>query len=260
MSTSGVRKSNENWEILGASALPLVTLLGLTSVCLFTWALWPIWSFLTLPLVAIALSLKDVVETSDINHAGLPQSPSKQTANANEKSYDHSREDNLRRSTGGDFKTILFVQICPSEHDLGESLSSLKNLPQQKGRLIQDGQYCSPSDPAYDQVLDPLAMVAQHTPNTSSGSSSWVEREGYFVSFLSTFSYLEFSNLVEMTTEKNVDGGNEISANYDERLTPAERRYLEQWKQLEVRRLLKTVKSANESHRVRVPKKITWRI
>ncbi|GAB2280029.1 hypothetical protein Dimus_014667 [Dionaea muscipula] len=29
----------------------------------------------------------------------------------------------------------------------------------------QDGQYLSPSDPAYDQVLDSLAMVARHTPN-----------------------------------------------------------------------------------------------
>ncbi|XP_021744273.1 protein FAM32A-like [Chenopodium quinoa] len=57
------------------------------------------------------------------------------------------------------------------------------------------------------------------------------------------------TDLVEINTEKNVDGGNEVSANYGERLTPAERRYLEQWKQLEVRRLLK---SANESHRDRV--------
>ncbi|XP_021729287.1 protein FAM32A-like [Chenopodium quinoa] len=57
------------------------------------------------------------------------------------------------------------------------------------------------------------------------------------------------TDLVEINTEKNVDGGNEVSANYDERLTPAERRFLEQWKHLEVRRLLK---SANESHRDRV--------
>ncbi|RZC73803.1 hypothetical protein C5167_049286 [Papaver somniferum] len=28
----------------------------------------------------------------------------------------------------------------------------------------QDGQYLRPSDPAYEQVLDSLAMVAQHTP------------------------------------------------------------------------------------------------
>ncbi|KAH9617087.1 hypothetical protein KSS87_021131 [Heliosperma pusillum] len=51
MSRWGVRKTNENWEMLSASALPMVTLLGLASFCLFTWALWPIWSFLTLPLV-----------------------------------------------------------------------------------------------------------------------------------------------------------------------------------------------------------------
>ena len=29
---------------------------------------------------------------------------------------------------------------------------------------LQDGQYLRPSDPAYDQVLDSLAMVARHTP------------------------------------------------------------------------------------------------
>ncbi|WJX65780.1 hypothetical protein P8452_50403 [Trifolium repens] len=28
----------------------------------------------------------------------------------------------------------------------------------------QDGQYLRPSDPAYEQVLDSLAMVARHTP------------------------------------------------------------------------------------------------
>lgn len=30
--------------------------------------------------------------------------------------------------------------------------------------LKQDGQYLRPSDPAYEQVLDSLAMVARHTP------------------------------------------------------------------------------------------------
>lgn len=29
---------------------------------------------------------------------------------------------------------------------------------------LQDGQYLRPSDPAYEQVLDSLAMVARHTP------------------------------------------------------------------------------------------------
>ncbi|XP_021756299.1 serrate RNA effector molecule homolog isoform X3 [Chenopodium quinoa] len=46
---------------------------------------------------AIALSLKDVGETSDMQHAGLSQSPNKQAVNVDEKSYDHSREDNSRR-------------------------------------------------------------------------------------------------------------------------------------------------------------------
>ncbi|XP_021748435.1 uncharacterized protein LOC110714246 [Chenopodium quinoa] len=46
---------------------------------------------------AIALSLKDVGETSDMQHAGLSLSPSNQAVNANEKSYDNSREDNSRR-------------------------------------------------------------------------------------------------------------------------------------------------------------------
>lgn len=52
-----------------------------------------------------------------------------------------------------------------------------------------------------------------------------------------------------MNTENNAHGGYEVATKYDERLTPAERRYLEQWKQLEARRLLK---SAKDSHRDRV--------
>uniref|UniRef100_A0A803N1C1 Uncharacterized protein n=1 Tax=Chenopodium quinoa TaxID=63459 RepID=A0A803N1C1_CHEQI len=71
----------------------------------------------------------------------------------------------------------------------------------------------------------------------------------YLSSVVSMLCDFANSHLVEINTEKNVDGGNEVSANYDERLTPAERRFLEQWKHLEVRRLLK---SANESHRDRV--------
>ncbi|XP_059637988.1 uncharacterized protein LOC132279935 isoform X1 [Cornus florida] len=51
MSAWGVRKSSEMWEISSASALPFITILGLISFCLFSFALWPIWSFLTLPLV-----------------------------------------------------------------------------------------------------------------------------------------------------------------------------------------------------------------
>ncbi|EPS71576.1 hypothetical protein M569_03174, partial [Genlisea aurea] len=41
-------------------------------------------------------------------------------------------------------------------------------LPLAKRRIetaqVQDGQYLRPSDPAYEQVLDSLAMVARHTP------------------------------------------------------------------------------------------------
>lgn len=47
----GFRKPNEKWEASGSSVLPFLTLLGLVSFCLLSFALWPIWSFLTLPLV-----------------------------------------------------------------------------------------------------------------------------------------------------------------------------------------------------------------
>uniref|UniRef100_A0A5B6YYQ7 Transmembrane protein 128 n=1 Tax=Davidia involucrata TaxID=16924 RepID=A0A5B6YYQ7_DAVIN len=47
----GIRKSSEKWEISSTSALPFIIVLGLMSFCLFSFALWPIWSFLTLPLV-----------------------------------------------------------------------------------------------------------------------------------------------------------------------------------------------------------------
>uniref|UniRef100_A0A2P2IRF9 Transmembrane protein 128-like n=1 Tax=Rhizophora mucronata TaxID=61149 RepID=A0A2P2IRF9_RHIMU len=46
-----VRRFDEKWELSSVSALPLLTLLGLLSFCLFSFALWPIWSFLTLPLL-----------------------------------------------------------------------------------------------------------------------------------------------------------------------------------------------------------------
>ncbi|CAM8925694.1 unnamed protein product [Rhodiola kirilowii] len=44
-------KAGEKVELLNPSALPLVTLLGVISFCLFAFALWPIWSFLTIPLL-----------------------------------------------------------------------------------------------------------------------------------------------------------------------------------------------------------------
>ncbi|XP_016474606.2 uncharacterized protein LOC107796365 [Nicotiana tabacum] len=47
----GIRKSYEKWEISSTAALPFITVLGLLSFLLFCYALWPIWSLLTLPLV-----------------------------------------------------------------------------------------------------------------------------------------------------------------------------------------------------------------
>ncbi|KAJ0524589.1 putative transmembrane protein [Helianthus annuus] len=47
----GFRKSSERWELSSTDALPYITSIGLVSFCLFCYALWPIWSFLTLPLV-----------------------------------------------------------------------------------------------------------------------------------------------------------------------------------------------------------------
>ncbi|XP_044471251.1 uncharacterized protein LOC123200173 [Mangifera indica] len=46
-----VRRFDEKWELFSMFALPYVTLLGLVSFCLLSYALWPIWSFLTLPLL-----------------------------------------------------------------------------------------------------------------------------------------------------------------------------------------------------------------
>ncbi|KAF5482148.1 hypothetical protein F2P56_002739 [Juglans regia] len=51
MSAWSVRRLDEKWELNSVSALPFVTILGLVSFCLFSFALWPIWSFLTLPLL-----------------------------------------------------------------------------------------------------------------------------------------------------------------------------------------------------------------
>ncbi|XP_028781409.1 transmembrane protein 128-like [Neltuma alba] len=41
----------KKWEVTSVAALPFVTAFGLVSFCSFTFALWPIWSFLTLPLL-----------------------------------------------------------------------------------------------------------------------------------------------------------------------------------------------------------------
>lgn len=39
------------WEITSITVLPFATGFGITSFCLFAFALWPIWSFLTIPLL-----------------------------------------------------------------------------------------------------------------------------------------------------------------------------------------------------------------
>ncbi|KAK9683938.1 hypothetical protein RND81_10G176300 [Saponaria officinalis] len=62
--------------------------------------------------------------------------------------------------------------------------------------------------------------------------------------------YMSSDVMKEIQAENNIDREDK-DLSYDERLTPAERRYLEHWKQLEAKRLLK---NANESHRDRVNK------
>ncbi|XP_030476000.1 uncharacterized protein LOC115693164 isoform X2 [Syzygium oleosum] len=46
-----IKRFDEKWELAGIAALPYVTLLGLVAFCMLSFALWPIWSFLTLPLL-----------------------------------------------------------------------------------------------------------------------------------------------------------------------------------------------------------------
>lgn len=46
-----LRRVDEKLELLNPSTAPIITLLGLLSFCLLSFALWPIWSFLTLPLL-----------------------------------------------------------------------------------------------------------------------------------------------------------------------------------------------------------------
>ncbi|RYQ82074.1 hypothetical protein Ahy_B10g100651 [Arachis hypogaea] len=41
----------KKWQIQSISVLPFATAFGVVSFCLFTFALWPIWNFLTLPLL-----------------------------------------------------------------------------------------------------------------------------------------------------------------------------------------------------------------
>ncbi|KAK4257378.1 hypothetical protein QN277_006973 [Acacia crassicarpa] len=41
----------KKWEVTSATFLPFVTVIGLISFCSFSFALWPIWRFLTFPLL-----------------------------------------------------------------------------------------------------------------------------------------------------------------------------------------------------------------
>lgn len=47
----GIRKTDEKLEVIAPSVAPLVTMVGLASFCSYCIALWPIWSFLSLPLL-----------------------------------------------------------------------------------------------------------------------------------------------------------------------------------------------------------------
>jgi hypothetical protein len=46
-----ILKNEDKWELIAPAAIPTATLVGLTSFLLFSIALWPIWGFLTLPLL-----------------------------------------------------------------------------------------------------------------------------------------------------------------------------------------------------------------
>ncbi|CAH9088008.1 unnamed protein product [Cuscuta europaea] len=69
----GLRKSSEKWEISSIAALPFLTLNGLLSSCLLTYALWPIWSFLTLPLVFTLFMVSMVILPNLVLRTFKPQ-------------------------------------------------------------------------------------------------------------------------------------------------------------------------------------------
>lgn len=60
---------------------------------------------------------------------------------------------------------------------------------------LQDGQYLRPSDPAYEQVLDSLAMVARHTPvPLLEALLRWRERWAFPTPLLIMFSYFSINS------------------------------------------------------------------
>ncbi|KAL3678241.1 hypothetical protein R1sor_021197 [Riccia sorocarpa] len=46
-----IRKRNEPWEYIAPGAIPTATILGVGSFFMFVVAFWPVWGFLTLPLM-----------------------------------------------------------------------------------------------------------------------------------------------------------------------------------------------------------------
>ncbi|KAI4377138.1 hypothetical protein MLD38_014821 [Melastoma candidum] len=46
-----LRRFDEKWELTSISALPYITVLGLVAFILLAFSLWPIWSFLSIPLL-----------------------------------------------------------------------------------------------------------------------------------------------------------------------------------------------------------------
>ncbi|XP_024365678.1 uncharacterized protein [Physcomitrium patens] len=46
-----ILKCEDKWELIAPTAIPTATLVGLTSLLLFSVALWPIWDVLSLPLL-----------------------------------------------------------------------------------------------------------------------------------------------------------------------------------------------------------------
>lgn len=53
-----VIKTDASWDVIAPGAIPTATILGVGSFLMFVFALWPVWGFLTLPLlVTLFMSL-----------------------------------------------------------------------------------------------------------------------------------------------------------------------------------------------------------
>uniref|UniRef100_M1BRD0 Binding protein n=1 Tax=Solanum tuberosum TaxID=4113 RepID=M1BRD0_SOLTU len=72
----------------------------------------------------------------------------------------------------------------------------------------QDGQYLRPSDPAYEQVLDSLAMIARHTPGPLlEALLRWRERPYYNMYQWPTINIEDQQELQQPFEEKEVLDG-----------------------------------------------------